>query len=177
MTFKKYPKIYQIGHAENKEIFENPEDEIILQEKLDGCFDYNTKILLSDFTSLPIGKIVNKKMNVEVLSYNTKTKKIEPKKVINWYNNGKTNKWKTVVLKGKNTSRKKRLIVTDNHKIYTNKGLIEVKDLKCGDRVFTPKYILNEIQKQLILGSLLGDACLIPTRKNRYYSETHSLNQ
>jgi hypothetical protein len=34
--FKKYPKIYTIGHEENKDIFSNPEDIILIQEKIDG---------------------------------------------------------------------------------------------------------------------------------------------
>lgn len=37
MTFKKYPKIYQVGHKETQGIFENPDDEIIIQEKVDGA--------------------------------------------------------------------------------------------------------------------------------------------
>ena len=40
----KYPKIYIIGHEDNKDIFLNPEDEIHIEEKLDGA---NTRILIS----------------------------------------------------------------------------------------------------------------------------------
>lgn len=36
MEFKKYDKIFTIGHEENKDIFSNPEDEIVIQEKIDG---------------------------------------------------------------------------------------------------------------------------------------------
>lgn len=36
MEFEKYRKIYVIGHDENKEIFANPEDEIVIEEKIDG---------------------------------------------------------------------------------------------------------------------------------------------
>jgi len=34
--FHKYLKIYTFGHDENKEIFKDPEDEIVIQEKIDG---------------------------------------------------------------------------------------------------------------------------------------------
>jgi hypothetical protein len=36
-NFHKYPKIYTIGHFENKEIFSDVEDDIIIQEKIDGA--------------------------------------------------------------------------------------------------------------------------------------------
>ena len=36
MQFIKYPKIYILGHDKNKSIFENPNDEIIVEEKIDG---------------------------------------------------------------------------------------------------------------------------------------------
>ena len=39
----KYPKIYTIGHEYNKDIFSNPEDEIIIEEKMDGA---NTRLLI-----------------------------------------------------------------------------------------------------------------------------------
>ena len=39
----KYPKIYTIGHEYNKDIFFNPEDEIIIEEKMDGA---NTRLLI-----------------------------------------------------------------------------------------------------------------------------------
>lgn len=35
--FHKYPKIFMLGKEENKEIFSNPDDEIVIQEKLDGA--------------------------------------------------------------------------------------------------------------------------------------------
>jgi ATP-dependent RNA circularization protein (DNA/RNA ligase family) len=45
MEFKKYPKIKRIGDEENKDIFTNPEDEIIVQEKVDGA---NFRILIHE---------------------------------------------------------------------------------------------------------------------------------
>ena len=37
-----------------------------------------------------IGKIVNQKMDVEVLSYDPMSGQIVPRKVVNWFNNGQT---------------------------------------------------------------------------------------
>jgi len=37
MEFEKYHKIKRLGDDENKEIFKNPEDDIVIQEKIDGA--------------------------------------------------------------------------------------------------------------------------------------------
>ena len=39
-------------------------------------------------TTEKIGKIVNQKMDVEVLSYDPVSDRIVPRKVVNWFNNG-----------------------------------------------------------------------------------------
>lgn len=36
MEFKKYDKIYTVGHTENQDIFKKENDEVIIQEKVDG---------------------------------------------------------------------------------------------------------------------------------------------
>ncbi|NJL70137.1 MAG: hypothetical protein HC888_00385 [Candidatus Competibacteraceae bacterium] len=53
-----------------------------------GCASYSTKILLADGSWRKIGPIVENKEEVEVLSYDPKTGKVVPKKVIGWHNNG-----------------------------------------------------------------------------------------
>lgn len=45
MSFKTYPKIFQIGHYENKEIFSNPDDLIYIEEKIDGA---NFRFMISE---------------------------------------------------------------------------------------------------------------------------------
>src|SRR5437667_10010516 len=62
-----------------------------LREKIGvmfGCFSYGTRITLADGTQEKIGKIVNQKLPVEVLSYDPVTDRVEPKKIVNWFNNG-----------------------------------------------------------------------------------------
>src|ERR1700740_425560 len=53
-----------------------------------GCFHYDTRVMLADGRSEKIGKIVNQKLAVEVLSWNEKTGVIEPRPVVNWFDNG-----------------------------------------------------------------------------------------
>src|SRR5436305_5765662 len=64
-----------------------------LREKIGvffGCFSYGTRITLADGTQEKIGKIVNHKLPVEVLSYDPELGRIVPKKVVNWFDNGRT---------------------------------------------------------------------------------------
>src|SRR3954453_21018063 len=78
-----------------------------LREKIGvmfGCLSYGTRVTLADGTQEKIGKIVNQKMPVEVLSYDPEVGKIVPKKVVNWFDNGPTDEFLqfTVVRPGGN---------------------------------------------------------------------------
>src|SRR5437773_1996390 len=54
-----------------------------------GCFHYNARVILADGSSEKIGKIVNQRMPVEVLSCDPSTGRIEPRRVVNWFDNGR----------------------------------------------------------------------------------------
>ena len=93
-----------------------------------GCFPYNTPILLSNGKTIPIGKIVNQKLDVEVLCLNPQTKKLESKKIINWYKNGKTDNWlKINVQRRKRGGRSTGFILTPNHKIFVRENNLIVE--------------------------------------------------
>src|SRR6201988_1907693 len=53
-----------------------------------GCMADTTRVTLADGTQEKIGKIVNQRMDVEVLSYDPVTCQIVPRKIVNWFNNG-----------------------------------------------------------------------------------------
>ena len=48
------------------------------------------RVVLADGTTEKIGKIVNQRLPVEVLSYDPKVGAVVPKRVVNWFDNGKT---------------------------------------------------------------------------------------
>jgi recombination protein RecA len=54
-----------------------------------GCFEYHTRVVLADGTRMPIGKIVNQRLPVEVLSYDPQTGAIAPRRIVNWFDNGR----------------------------------------------------------------------------------------
>ncbi len=67
-----------------------------LREKIGvmyGCFSYSTRVTLADGRQEQIGKIVNQKLPVEVLSYDPETGQIVPRPVVNWFDNGKTDEF------------------------------------------------------------------------------------
>lgn len=60
-----------------------------------GCGSWYTNVTLADGSTEKLGKIVNQKMDVEVLSYDFESGQIVPRKVTNWFNNGKTEEFCT----------------------------------------------------------------------------------
>ncbi|GAA2633052.1 intein-containing recombinase RecA [Streptomyces vastus] len=142
-----------------------------LREKIGvmfGCFNYSTRVTLADGTQEKIGKIVNQRMDVEVLSYDPDTDKIVPRRITNWFDNGNAERFLqfTVAKSGKNG--KAQFAATENHLIRTPGGWREAGELIAGDRVLiSEKKALSEQQEQVVLGALMGDGSLSPNRKGR----------
>jgi recombination protein RecA len=132
-----------------------------------GCFSYDTRVMLADGTSERIGKIVNQRLPVEVMSMDPETGEISPKRVVDYYKNGKTDEWLRFEVAGGRGRR--RFSCTANHLILTPEGEKHAIDIEEGDEVLaTAKhYDLSEDQLKLVLGSALGDGSL------RYASRTN----
>ncbi len=129
-----------------------------------GCFNYTSRVVLADGTTEKIGKIVNQKIPVEVLSYNAVTGEIEPRKVVNWFDNGNADYFLQFEVEG-GKSGKRKFAVTPNHTIYTPDGECSADELSVGDEVLVTihDYNLTDDQRQLVLGSSLGDGSLRKT--------------
>src|SRR5580700_8988137 len=133
-----------------------------------GCMSYSTRVTLADGTQEKIGKIVNQRMDVEVLSYDPETDQMVPRRIVNWFNNGKAEEFLqfSVAKSGKNGLA--QFAATENHLIRTPGGWRQAGELIPGDRVLVVgQQSLSEQQLQLILGSLMGDGNLSPNRKGR----------
>ncbi len=139
-----------------------------LREKIGvmfGCFSYNTRVTLADGTSEKIGKIVNQKMSVEVLSYDPEVGKIVPKKVVNWFDNGVTDQFLQITVARPGGNGRAQMGVTANHQIRTPGGWREAGELIAGDRVMLAQpQRLSDQQMQVVLGGLMGDGALSPSR-------------
>ena len=133
-----------------------------------GCLSYGTRVTLADGTQEKIGKIVNQRMDVEVLSYDAETDRMVPRKIVNWFDNGNAERFLqfTVAKSGKNG--RAQFAATENHLIRTPGGWCEAGELIAGDRLMVAEdHLLSDQQIQVILGSLMGDGNLSPNRRGR----------
>ncbi len=126
-----------------------------------GCFSYNTRVTLADGSSELIGKIVNQKMPVEVLSYDHKSGQIVPRRVVNWFDNGRTEEFLRFTVAKPTGNGRAQFSATRNHLIRTPGGWREAGSLTEGDRVLQLSTIrLSEFQSEVIRGGLMGDTGL-----------------
>jgi len=139
-----------------------------LREKIGvmfGCFSYNTRVTLADGTQEKIGKIVNQKLPVEVLSYDSDLDAIVPRKVVNWFDNGRTESFLSFTVARSGGNGRAQFACTPNHLIRTPAGWREAGELLVGDRVMQEvPHHLSDLQWQVILGGLMGDGALSPSR-------------
>ena len=124
---------------------------VYVSKKLDGCFSWGTGIW-TEKGIIPIGKIVDEKLDIKVASYNEVNKIIEFKKVVNWFNNGDKpkNQWLTF---GKN-------YITDNHKVYANGDWVSSKDYNSGGIFINPNI------DSILTGMLLGDSVAVMDKRH-----------
>ncbi len=129
-----------------------------------GCFHYNTRVTLADGSSEKIGKIVNQRRQVEVLSYDPESGKVEPRRVVNWFDNGRTEHFLQFEVEG-GPSGRRRFAATENHIVFTPQGERRAGDLDVGDQVLAcvEDYSVTDDQFQVLLGGSLGDGSLRKT--------------
>ena len=120
-----------------------------------NCLPYHSKIQLADGTFRQIGQIVNKRKRVEVLSCNIGNGDVEPKKVVGWFKYPSNHQWITL-----GSGHKFSHMMTPNHPIYTDSGWKMASNVDVGDTTWHNGFIPNSDQKQLIIGSILGDGSL-----------------
>jgi len=139
-----------------------------LREKIGvlfGCFSYGTRVTLADGTQEKIGKIVNQRKPVEVLSYDPTVGAVVPKKVVNWFDNGVTDEFLQFTVAKHSGNGRAQFGCTPNHSIRTPGGWREARSLKPGDRVMQAVTIgLSDFQWEVIRGGLMGDGALSPSK-------------
>jgi recombination protein RecA len=136
-----------------------------------SCFHEDTPVLFSDGTTPRIRDVVEQQLTGPVVSFNKETNKFEDKFITNWFNNGildleNGEKWLSFSMIGSSsyTGGKPSFTCTPNHRIllpdntYTTAG-----ELKVGDQLvssYLSSIESNEIYKDIIFGSLLGDGMI-----------------
>lgn len=95
----------------------------------DECLTYNT-VVQTDKGELPIGKIVEEKIECNVLSFNRELQQFEYKPVTSWFNQGEKEVMRLEFDNGK------VLECTSNHLILTkNRGYVQAGDLTEQDEI------------------------------------------
>ncbi|MBA3308593.1 MAG: recombinase RecA [Nocardioidaceae bacterium] len=142
-----------------------------LREKIGvmfGCFSGDTRVVLAAGTTEKIGKIVNQKLPVEVLSYDPAADRVVPRQVVNWFDNGVADEFLQFTVEKSGGNGRSQFAATENHLVRTPGGWREAGELIPGDRVMaTETHRLSDQQWQVVLGSLLGDGNLSPNRRDR----------
>ena len=116
---------------------------IYVSTKYDGCFTWGTKVW-TEKGLIPIGKIVDEKLNIKVASYNETSKTIEFKKITNWFNNG--------LKTSENWHSFGRHLITGNHKVFSKGDWVSAEEYENGGIFVNPKV------ESFITGMLLGDS-------------------
>ena len=133
-----------------------------------GCMSYSTRVTLADGTQEKIGKIVNQRQDVEVLSYDPDSGRVVPRRIVNWFDNGPAERFLQFTVARSGGNGKAQFAATENHLIRTPGGWREAGELIPGDRVLlTGPRRLSGQQVQLILGALMGDGSLSPNLRGR----------
>jgi recombination protein RecA len=142
-----------------------------LREKIGvmfGCFSYGTRVTLADGTQEKIGKIVNQRMDVEVLSYDPVTDEVVPRRITNWFDNGPAERFLQFTVARSGGNGRSQFAATENHLIRTPGGWREAGEICPGDRVLSEDLErLSAQQWQVVLGGLMGDGHLAPNRRER----------
>ena len=133
-----------------------------------GCMSYTTRVTLADGTQEKIGKIVNQRQDVEVLSYDPESGRIIPRRIVNWFNNGPAERFLQFTVAKSGGNGRAQFAATENHLVRTPGGWREAGEMIPGDRVaLAEPWRLSGQQMELILGALMGDGSLSPNPRGR----------
>src|SRR5882724_5456642 len=131
-----------------------------LREKIGvmfGCFTYDTFVTLANGSREMIGKIVEQKMPVEVLSYDPGAGAVVPKRVVSWFDNGPTDQFLQFTVASADWHDPSQFVCTPNHRIRTPEGWREAQELSVGDRVIRAvEHRFSDFQWEAALGMLMG---------------------
>lgn len=135
----------------------------VVTEKIDGCLDYSMNVM-TDSGRIPIGKIVNQQLDVNILTYNEKFDRCEYKPIENYHKWERVSDMYDITFKqkgGRGGNKPKHVRCTSEHSFYCGNGkYIKAKDLTADIIVYHKYDAIDSIAKDILLGILLGDGSL-----------------
>jgi len=100
----------------------------------DECLPYAAKIVLADGSEMEIGKIVEMRLPLEVLSFNDESGEVEPKQIVSFYRIPRRHAMKKIRYRLPDGSIGE-MTCTADHKVYRNGTYVMAKDLAQGDKI------------------------------------------
>ncbi len=119
---------------------------------VDECFAYGEPVTLADGSRVPIGRIVEEQMPVEVLSYNAGTGQTEAKPIARWMKKAPHLPCVRVWF-----DNNRSIVCTFNHKFYTPQGQRHAAELEPGDFVYANYERISQHQFDVVAGAAVGD--------------------
>ncbi len=102
-----------------------------------GCFPYDAQVLLADGRREQIGTLVEQRMPVELLSYNQETGQFEPRRIVNWFDNGPAEQFLAIQVTDEEGGVTHQVICTPNHLLLGEDGYQHAEEFRVGDRLMT----------------------------------------
>ncbi|MFN8490217.1 MAG: DNA polymerase III subunit gamma/tau [Caldilineaceae bacterium] len=119
---------------------------------IDECFRYEDLVTLADGSKIPIGKIVERQLPVEVLSYNETTHRVEPKPIVRYMRKPPSVPMLRITFDNRRT-----VVCTINHKFYTPNGQCCAGHLEVGQFVYANYERPTRQQLEVVAGAAIGD--------------------
>ena len=135
-------KTYQSLNSKNNTIDLSTYDIVIHDE----CLTYGMKID-TEKGKINLGKIVEKRIKTNILTYNIKNNTYELKPIIGYFKSKDKREIYNIIIKNKKTGRIKKLSCTKEHKWFTNEGYKSTINLKIGDRLYHREYVCPKCLK------------------------------
>jgi len=133
------------------------------------CLKGDSEILLATGEWVPISKVVDEQLDVEVVSYNEETGECEPKRITGWSKAPSGIEDFYVVGKHKTArqgiSSKTFLAATSEHPFYVDGEWVEAQDME-GRNLSVLEYGIDKVSEQVLFGTMLGDAYIWKSSKN-----------
>ncbi len=141
-------------------------EDVVITEKIHGCFKADVRISLPDGRRERIGQLVARDFRGEVLGLD-RNGKVTPTRVVGVYKNGLGTEWLKFSFDRRYAGRGSShgaLQCTPDHRIFSvqDNKFIEASALRVGDtvKVIRSEIGLTPVQEQVLIGKLLGDASL-----------------
>lgn len=126
----------------------------------DRCLIGDTKIQTEQGV-FRIADIVNKKIDVNIKSYNFSTGKFEYKPIVSYQKYPNNEELLEIEYPYRPyASRKNRVVCSKDHKFFVNETYVKAEDIAVGDKILMPYMSYDDDAIAALYGMILGDACI-----------------